>query len=139
MNIRAVESQRDLRAFIDLPYRLYGRPRVGAAAAERAAQPVDPKRNPFLDHCEWQLFLAEDQGGSPDGARLSWTSWRQISGRSASACSATWSASVSAAARLLLEAARDWLLGARLHLHGRPWSFVSQEWGWWWRVLSPRR
>lgn len=33
------------------------------------------------------------------------------------------------AARLLLEAARDWLKGRGLQVMRGPWSFVSQEWG----------
>jgi len=131
MNIRAVESPRDLRAFIDLPYRLYRDDPVWVPPlrSEQRSQ-FDPKRNPFLDHCEWQLFLAEDQG--------------RVAGRCAAfvdeLAADFWKERVGlfgylecipspAAARLLLEAARDWLLGRGCTCMRGPWSFVSQEWG----------
>ncbi len=63
MHIQAVESPQDLRAFIDLPYRLYRDDPVWVPPlrSEQRSQ-FDPKRNPFLNHCEWQLFLAVDNG-----------------------------------------------------------------------------
>lgn len=63
MQVRPVKSANALRAFIELPYWLYRNDPVWVAPlrSEQRAQ-FDPKRNPFLDHCEWQLFLLKDQG-----------------------------------------------------------------------------
>ena len=63
MNIRPVTTRKDLAAFIDLPYQLYKNDPVWVPPLrdEQRGQ-FDPKRNPLLDHCEWQLFLLEDNG-----------------------------------------------------------------------------
>ncbi len=131
MNIRTAESPRDLRAFIGLPYRLYRDDPVWVPPlrSEQRSQ-FDPKLNPFLNHCDWQLFLVKDQG--------------KIVGRCAAfidhLAADFWKEPVGlfgyfdcipspAAARLLLEAARDWLRARGCTSMRGPWSFVSQEWG----------
>lgn len=131
MNIRTVESPRDLRAFIGLPYRLYRDDPVWVPPlrSEQRSQ-FDPKLNPFLNHCDWQLFLVEEQG--------------KIVGRCAAfidhLAADFWKEPIGlfgyfdcipspAAAQLLLEAARDWLRAHGCTSMRGPWSFVSQEWG----------
>ena len=131
MNIRTVESPRDLRAFIGLPYRLYRDDPVWVPPlrSEQRSQ-FDPKLNPFLNHCDWQLFLVEDQD--------------KIVGRCAAfidhLAADFWKEPIGlfgyfdcipspAAAQLLLEAARDWLRARGCTTMRGPWSFVSQEWG----------
>ena len=131
MNIRTVESPRDLRAFIGLPYRLYRDDPVWVPPlrSEQRSQ-FDPKLNPFLNHCDWQLFLVEDQD--------------KIVGRCAAfidhLAADFWKEPIGlfgyfdcipspAAAQLLLEAARDWLRAHGCTSMRGPWSFVSQEWG----------
>jgi hypothetical protein len=61
--IRRVENKKDLRAFIDLPYRLYRKDPVWVAPlrSEQWSQ-FDARSNPLLDHCTYRLFLLEDGG-----------------------------------------------------------------------------
>ena len=63
MNIHPVQNQKNLTAFIELPYRLYKNDPIWIPPLrdEQRGQ-FDPKRNPLLDHCAWQLFLLEDAG-----------------------------------------------------------------------------
>lgn len=133
MNLRAVHTERDLSTFIELPYQLYrGDPLwVPPLRDEQRAQ-FDPHRNPLLDHCEWQLFLLEEQGrGRPIGRiaafvdHLALDSWGQpigLFGYFECLQDPT-------AAGLLLEAARDWLRQREMQVMRGPWTFVSQEWG----------
>jgi ribosomal protein S18 acetylase RimI-like enzyme len=131
MNIRPVTTKKDLAAFVDLPYKLYKNDPVWVPPLrdEQRGQ-FEPKRNPLLDHCEWQLFLLEDQG--------------KYIGRIAAFIDVLaidfWKERVGLfgyfecvpdpeAARVLLEAARTWLLTKSCTSMRGPWSFVSQEWG----------
>ncbi len=63
MNIRLVQTKKDLKTFIEIPYQLYKHDPIWIPPLrdEQRGQ-FDPKRNPLLDHCEWQLFLLEDAG-----------------------------------------------------------------------------
>src|SRR5512143_2968006 len=131
MQIRRVQSQKDLKAFIDLPYRLYKSDPVWVPPLRDEQQSqFDPKRNPLLDHCSWQLFLLEEAG--------------QVSGRIAAFIDHLavdfWKEPVGlfgyfecpqnpAAGRLLLEAACGWLKEQKMTAMRGPWTFVSQEWG----------
>jgi len=131
MNVQAVETPHDLRAFIELPYRLYGDDPVWVPPlrSEQRSQ-FDPKRTPFLDHCQWQLFVVKDKG--------------EIVGRAAAFIDSLavefWKERIGLfgylecaprpeVARLLLEAAREWLRARSYTSMRGPWSFVSQEWG----------
>ncbi len=129
--ILPVQTPRDLKAFIDLPYRLYRSDPIWVPPlrSDQEAQ-HDPHRNPMLEHCQWQLFLLLD-GGSTIGRVMAMVDtlandyWRRPIGlfgyfecaRNASA------------ATLLLGAARDWLLRRGMRVMRGPWTFVSQEWG----------
>jgi GNAT superfamily N-acetyltransferase len=61
--VRPIESRRDRKRFVKLPFRLH-------AHAEKWVPPLimermeflNPKKNPFFDHAEVQLFLAERDG-----------------------------------------------------------------------------
>ena len=63
MNIRPVQSKLELDQFIDLPYQLYKQDPlwVPPLRDEQKGQ-FDAGRNPLLKHCEWQLFLLEQDG-----------------------------------------------------------------------------
>jgi hypothetical protein len=70
IEILPVRERRDVRAFIRLPWQLYrGDPHWVAPLLIDEAKRFDPRRNPFYDHADAQLFLAL-QGGTPVG-RLS--------------------------------------------------------------------
>ena len=63
MKICPVESRRDMRDFIKLPYTLYGRDKVWVPPlrSEQRKQ-FSPVTNPFLEHCQRQLFLLKEKG-----------------------------------------------------------------------------
>lgn len=131
MDIQRVQNKADLRRFIQLPYQLYRNDPnwVPPLRSEQWGQ-YDPKRNPMLDHCEYDLFLLID-GGNVVGRvsafidRLAVEHWGQPMGLFGSyEC-----IDDPAAARLLLATARDWLHARGMTAMRGPWSFASQEWG----------
>ncbi|MBI4731412.1 MAG: hypothetical protein HY781_04670, partial [Chloroflexi bacterium] len=98
----------------------------------------DPKRNPLLDHCEWQLFLLEDEGKYIGRIAafidlLAVDFWKERIGLfgyfECVPDPLTGSGQALDAGRALLEAARTWLLTKACTSMRGPWSFVSQEWG----------
>jgi hypothetical protein len=131
MRIRQVASRRDLRRFVELPYRLYRDDPVWVPPlrAEQKKQ-YDRRRNPMLDHCTVKLFLAED-GGEVVGRvaafvdHLAVRHWGEPVGLFGS-YECVDNREVSGA---LLEAAREWLREQGMHSMRGPWSFASQEWG----------
>jgi len=131
MEIHTVQNKENLKAFVDLPYRIYHDDPVWVPPLrdEQMGQ-FDPKRNPMLDHCKTTLFLLQDQGKvigriSAFTDRLAFEHWKEAIGLFGSyECVNT-----PQAARLLLGAARDWLRGEGMQAMRGPWSFASQEWG----------
>lgn len=131
MEIIRVQTGAALRAFLDLPYQIYrGDPVwVPPLRSEVRAQ-FNPASNPFLDHCEYSLFLLLDRG-RPVGRiaafvdRLSNEYWREPVGLFGYyECPPD-----PAAAQLLLGTAQSWLAERSMDCMRGPWSFVSQEWG----------
>ena len=61
MTIQPVRTKADLNHFIKLPYQLYQHDPmwIPPLLSEQRGQ-FDPKRNPMLDHCEYELFLLKD-------------------------------------------------------------------------------
>ena len=131
MQVRPTQTAQDLKAFIALPYKLYRNdPMWVPPLRSEQAGIFNPKRNPLLEHCDWQLFLLED-GDEVIGRvaayidRLAVEAWGEAVGFFGHyECPADETAS-----RLLLTAARDWLKERGMHAMRGPWSFVSQEWG----------
>jgi hypothetical protein len=131
VNIRPVQNKNDLAAFIAFPYQHYKHDPVWVPPLrdEQRSQ-FDPKRNPLLDHCEWQLFLLQEQGKTIGRITafidtLAVDFWKQRVGLFGYyECIPDPAASI-----LLLDAARDWLLERHCTSMRGPWSFVSQEWG----------
>jgi len=131
MNIYPIDSHRDIRAFIEFPYRLYSDDSVWIPPLRNEQQKqFDPKTNPFLRHCDWQLYLLKDN--------------EKIIGRIAAFVDKIaidfWKERIGlfgyfecipdkTASSMLLEAARNWLKEQRCIIMRGPWSFVSQEWG----------
>ncbi len=131
MEVQRVENKADLRRFVELPYRLYrGDPTwVPPLRREQWAQ-FDPRRNPMLDHCEYDLFLLLDRG--------------QVVGRISAFVDhlalQTWGTPVGLfgsyecieddqGSQRLLATARTWLQERGMKAMRGPWSFASQEWG----------
>ena len=131
MDIRPVKTKKDLTAFINLPYQIYRHDKVWVPPLrdEQRGQ-FDPKRTPLLDHCEWQLFLLEDNGNLIGRIAafidlLAIDFWKERIGLFGYyECIPD-----PASAQTLLDAARDWLRGRKCTSMRGPWTFVSQEWG----------
>jgi GNAT superfamily N-acetyltransferase len=130
-HVRSLHPVKDLKTFIDLQYRLYRDDAIWVPPlrGEQEAQ-FEPKRNPLLEHCEWQLFLLED-GTEPIGRIMAMVDnlavdyWKQPIGLFGYfECVPD-----RAAAGLLLDAACDWLRERKMGTLRGPWTFVSQEWG----------
>jgi len=131
MKIQPVTSNKELNAFISLPYRIYRHHPdwVPPLRSEIKAQ-FNKQKNPFLEHCDYQLFLLMEN--------------RQVIGRIAafidSVANDYWGEPIGLfgyyecpqdlrASTLLLDSAHDWLAARGMRAMRGPWSFVSQEWG----------
>jgi GNAT superfamily N-acetyltransferase len=131
MEIRKIESRRDLAAFVDLPYRMYRDDPVWVPPLRSEQWGMfDPSKNPMLDHCEYVLFLAIAAGKTLGRIsvfvdRLAVEAWHAPIGLFGS-FECVDNPDVSAA---LLSAARDWLRSRGMRAMRGPWSFASQEWG----------
>lgn len=131
MKIEVVDSKAALRQFIDLPYRHYrGDPVWVPPLRDEQRSQFDPKRNPLLDHCEYELYLLQE-GGRTIGRiaafidRLALETWNEPVGLFGYyECPPD-----SEASRMLLETAAGWLRERGLQSMRGPWTFVSQEWG----------
>ncbi len=131
MKITKVETRTDLRKFIDLPYQQYKDDPVWVPPLrdEQRGQ-FDPVRNPLLEHCEYGLFLLQEDGKTIGRIaafidRLAVEAWGEPVGLFGYyECPNDPKAS-----QLLLDTARDWLVGHGMKAMRGPWSFVSQEWG----------
>jgi GNAT superfamily N-acetyltransferase len=63
LRVRAARDRRDLKRFIDLPYRLHARDPVWVPPLRRDVEPLLSRtRNPFFEHAEAEYFLAERDG-----------------------------------------------------------------------------
>ena len=63
LTIRPVESRRDARAFVDLPFRLYrDDPHWIPPLKREALGLITPAKNGWFSHAKAQLFLAEEDG-----------------------------------------------------------------------------
>ncbi len=62
-HIRPVQTKADRRAFIDLPFRLYANdPNWVPPLKDEVAGLITPGKNPWFEHGEAQLFVAEAEG-----------------------------------------------------------------------------
>ena len=131
MHIQPVTTRSDLKAFVNLPYKLYKNDLMWVAPLRSEVRgQFDPVKNPLLDHCEYQLFLLKDEG-KPIGRiaafmdKLAMDYWQEKIGLFCYyECPDNLQAS-----ELLLNSARDWLVARGMTAMRGPWSFVSQEWG----------
>lgn len=68
VTVRPVEGRRARRHFVDFPYAFYeDHPHWVAPLRQDVKATLDPKRNPFFEHGQMQLFLAEDASGQTVG------------------------------------------------------------------------
>ena len=67
VSVRPVRGKEDLRAFLDVPFALYaGDPNWVAPLYFERLEHLDPKRNPYYQHADVELFLAF-RGDKPVG------------------------------------------------------------------------
>ena len=60
ISIRPVITKADRKAFVDLPFRLYkDNPNWVPPLKDEAMGLITPGKNPFFEHAEAQLFLAD--------------------------------------------------------------------------------
>ncbi|PKO07107.1 MAG: hypothetical protein CVU41_03295 [Chloroflexi bacterium HGW-Chloroflexi-3] len=131
MNVLPVITKKELQKFIDLPYRLYKNDSVWIPPLRNEiAGQFNSIRNPFLDHCRYQLFLLIENGVEigriaafiDDLAVEFWGEKVGLFGYFESPADYK-------AAEILMESAFSWLKTNGMQKMRGPWSFVSQEWG----------
>ena len=60
LRVREARERRDLKRFIDLPYRLYARDPLWVPPLRRDVETLLSRtRNPFFEHAEAEYFIAE--------------------------------------------------------------------------------
>jgi GNAT superfamily N-acetyltransferase len=131
MNIHLVEDKADLNRFIRLPYRFYQDDPVWVPPlrSEQRSQ-LDPRRNPLLEHCDYALFVLDDNHTVVGRIaafidRLAVDFWKEPIGLFGYyECIPD-----DAASRTLFQTAADWLRERGMTAMRGPWTFVSQEWG----------
>jgi GNAT superfamily N-acetyltransferase len=91
---------------------------------------LDPQKNPLLDHCEYQLFLLEEEGKTIGRiAAFIDTLAVEYWGEKIGLFGYYESPDDLQASSLILDSAHDWLVQKGMIAMRGPWSFVSQEWG----------
>jgi GNAT superfamily N-acetyltransferase len=132
--VRPVETRRDFESFFRLPWRLYRDDPLWVPPMRSSARAeLDPRKSPFLKHCDSRLFLLE-RGGAVVGRiaalvdRLAVEAWGAPIGMFAY-FELELGPEAERDAGLLLGAARGWLRERGMRTMRGPWSFVSQEWG----------
>jgi GNAT superfamily N-acetyltransferase len=131
MNIIQINNQADLKRFIEFPYTFYKDDPdwVPPLRAELRSQ-FNPKTNPLLDHCSYQLFLLLD-GGRIIGRIAAFIDHLAVDfwGEKIGLFGYYECVQDEKKSRTLLTAAADWLKGQGMESMRGPWTFVSQEWG----------
>lgn len=131
MRVLPVTTKKELQKFIDLPYRLYKNDSVWLPPLrDEIAGQFNPIRNPFLEHCRYQLFLLVENGEVigriaafiDDLAADFWQEKVGLFGYFESSADYK-------AAEILMVSAYNWLKMNGMQKMRGPWSFVSQEWG----------
>ena len=131
MKLTQVETPQELKSFIDLPYRFYKDDPVWVPPLrdEQRGQ-FDRIRNPLLEHCDYALFLLQENGAVIGRIaafidQLAVEAW----GEPVGLFGYYESPPDPEASRLLLDTARGWLAQRGMKAIGGPWRLVSQEWG----------
>jgi hypothetical protein len=115
VTVTPVTSKAERKAFIDLPYRLNaGDPHWVPPLRADVEELLDPAKNPFFEHAEVQLFLAQ-RGGQAVGrisAHMDKLAWTLPPEQGMGPGTGNWGmfeAEDEAAAAALIAAAEDWL------------------------------
>lgn len=129
MTVRPVDSARDLRRFINLPYRLHARDPNWVPPLRRDVRTLlDRRANPFFAHAEAGYFLAE-RGGAVVGrvAAIHNRLHNQTHGDRVGFFGFFESVDDPAVAGALLDTAADWLRARALDTMRGPASFSTND------------
>lgn len=133
VQITAVRTAADRRAFIDLPFRLHrGDPHWVPPLRSEVAALIDPKKHPFHAHAEVELLLARDAAGGVVGrvAAIRNRLHEETHHESVGFFGLFECERNPATARALLDATADWLRERGLTTIRGPANFSSNEdWG----------
>jgi hypothetical protein len=131
MKILTVMDHKERKKFIEFPYRFYqDDPNWVPPLRVELKKQFDPKTNPLLDHCDYQLFLLIRDGKTVGRIaafidHLAVDFWEEKIGLFGYyECIPDDQAS-----RMLLTTAADWLRERGMSQIRGPWTFVTQEWG----------
>ncbi len=115
--IRPIDSKRDRKAFVDLPFRLYANdPNWVPPLKSEALGLITPEKNGWFSHAKAQLFLAERDGRAVGriSAHIDTLALTMPSAQGFGPGVGQWGlfdAEDAATAALLIETAEDWLRG----------------------------
>lgn len=130
VHVTPVRTKADRNAFVDLPFRLYaGDPNWVPPLKRDIHELIDPKRHPFHQHAQVELFLARDDGGRVVG-RIAATRndlYLQHHPDGAGFFGFFECERDPAIATALLDTAADWLAGQGLRVMRGPASFSLNE------------
>ena len=131
MEISRVTTTKDRKTFIDLPYQLYKNDPIWVPPLQSDLHgQFDPVKNPFLEHCEYALFILW-KGSKAVGRIAAFydTLANDFWGEKIGLFGYYECPPDSSASRLLLITVTEWLKEQGMSSMRGPWSFVSQEWG----------
>lgn len=121
VTVRPVETSADKKAFIDLGYKLNAAdPNWVAPLRDEVKALLDPKKNPWFEHGEAQLFLAERDGKLVGriSAHIDHLALKQPAEQGMGSGTGNWGlmeAEDEQVFRALIAAAEDWLRGRGMH------------------------
>ncbi len=129
VTIRPVGSRRELKRFVKVPFRLHrDHPQWVAPLIFERMEFLNPRKNPWFDHAEAQLFIAE-RDGEPVG-RISAqfdSRWDEFQGGNDAQFGFFETTEDAEVTRALLEAAREWAAAkGRERLIG-PMDFTTND------------
>jgi GNAT superfamily N-acetyltransferase len=131
MKVLPVKEKNQLKEFIEFPYHFYrDDPNWVPPLRMELKKQFDPKTNPLLKHCDYQLFLLtrEDEVIGRIAAfvdHLAVDFWKEKIGLFGYyEC-----IQEAEASKALMNAAADWLQERGMKSIRGPWTFVAEEWG----------
>jgi len=131
MKIISVNTRRDLKKFIHLPYQLFKTDNHWIPPLLLDQKNIfNPNKNNLLQHCDYQLFILKESdkiiGRIAVYINRDYNSyWKETTGFFGHyEC-----VNQPEASRILLETAQTWLQDRGMKLMRGPWNFVSQDFG----------
>lgn len=127
--IRPVKTKRDLRRFVDVPFRLHRGNRTWVAPLRfERMEFLNRSKNPFFEHAEAEYFIAES-GGEPVGRITAQadTRWDEFQSAADGMFGFYEASEDSEVARALLDAACEWVAGKGKSRIVGPMDFTTND------------